>query len=130
MKKLNLKNVKTFSHKNGKIIVFQKSKDIQFKFKRVFVVKSNKNNIRGKHAHKKCIPLLNCPTGSVEIVCERQNKSKKKFLLNNPKKYLIVPPMVWCTQNYKMNNSILMVICNQKFSEKDYIRNYKDFTKK
>ena len=38
--------------------------------------------------------------------------------------------MVWCTQNYKMNNSILMVICNQKFSEKDYIRNYKDFTKK
>ena len=42
MKKLNLKNVKTFSHKNGKIIVFQKSKDIQFKFKRVFVVKSTR----------------------------------------------------------------------------------------
>ena len=118
---------KPILHKNGKIVVFQKSKKINFNFKRVFVVKSDKSQIRGKHAHKKCIQLLNCPNGAVEIYYETKSGTKSKAILSKPEQYLIVPPMTWCIQKYIKSNSILIVICNQSFNEKDYIRNYKKF---
>ena len=127
--KIKILKEKKIIHKNGQLIVFQKSKKIKFDMKRVFIVKSNRNQIRGQHAHKKCTQLLNCPTGTVEIYCEERNGKKNKYLLSKPEQYLIIPPMFWCTQKYKKNNSILLVICNKKFEEKDYIRNYKTFKK-
>ena len=127
--KIKIIKNKKISHKNGQLIVFQKSKKINFIMKRVFIVKSNKNQIRGKHAHKKCTQLLNCPNGAVEIHCENKSGIKKKYILKTPEQYLIVPPLVWCTQIYKKNNTILLAICDKKFQEKDYIRNYKTFKK-
>ena len=127
--RLKILTDKKIAHKNGQLVVFQKSKKIKFNMKRVFIVKSNKNQIRGKHAHKKCTQLLNCPNGIVEIYCENRSGKKNKYILAKPEQYLIVPPLVWCTQIYKKNNSILLVICDKKFQERDYIRNYKIFKK-
>ena len=127
MNKVKILSNKPIIHKNGKIVVFQKSKKINFNFKRVFVVKSNFNQIRGNHAHKKCKQLLNCPYGKVVVFCEDKKKNKFKFVLDKPEKYLMIPPMIWCTQKYKKNNSILLVICDQKFKERDYIRKYQSF---
>ena len=118
---------KKIVHKNGQLIAFQKSKKIKFDMKRVFVVKSNKNQIRGKHAHKKCTQLLNCPNGVIDIFCENRSGKKSKYTLSKPEQYLIIPPLVWCTQIYKQNHSILLVICDKKFQEEDYIRNFENF---
>ena len=35
--------------------------------------------------------------------------------------------MIWATQKYKSNNTILLVLCDQEYSEKDYIRDYEEF---
>ena len=129
MKKLKIFKTKKIVNNNGQITVFEKSNRIGFNFKRVFIVKSNKSKIRGKHAHKKCTQLLNCSVGSVEVQCETKNKIKQSFTLNQPEKYLIIPPMVWAVQIYKKNNTILTVICDKAFNEKDYIRNYNNFLK-
>ena len=129
MKKLKIFKAKKILHNNGQIIVFEKSSKIDFNFKRVFIVKSNKSKIRGKHAHKRCAQLLNCPIGSVEVQCETKNKIKYSFMLNRPEKYLIIPPMVWAVQIYKKDNTILTVICDKVFNEKDYIRDYNNFLK-
>ena len=124
---MKLLKIKKIVERNGKIFVFENSKEIKFKFKRVFLVRSKKYKIRGKHAHKKCIQLLNCASGSIEINCETIQGKKYNFLLDNPDKYLILPKLTWCVQRHKLNNSILMVICSEKFSERDYIRSYKNF---
>jgi dTDP-4-dehydrorhamnose 3,5-epimerase-like enzyme len=129
MKSLKILKTQKITEKSGKIFVFQKSKQINFNFKRVFIVKSNKSQIRGKHAHKKCIQLLNCVSGAVEVSCETAKGNKYKFLLDKPDKFLVIPKMVWCVQKYKKNNTVLAVICSDKFDEKDYIRKYKLFKK-
>ncbi len=126
MKILKTKKIK---HKNGSITIFQKSKEIKFKIERLFIVKANKNQIRGMHAHKKCIQLINCPFGSIEINCEDIFGRKKSFILNNSKSYLVIPTMTWCAQKYLEKNTILLSICNKKFEEKDYIRDYSKFKK-
>ena len=35
--------------------------------------------------------------------------------------------MTWCTQKYLRNNTVLAVLCSEKYSERDYIRSYKNF---
>ncbi len=127
MRNLKIFKTKKIVHKNGSITVYEKSNKIKFNFKRVFLVKSNINNIRGKHAHKKCIQLLNCINGKIKIFCETKNGIKKTFVLDKPEKFLIIPRMTWSIQKYLKKNSILMVICSERFSEKDYLRNYSKF---
>tara|TARA_Y100000590_G_C15520418_1_gene939170 strand:+ start:467 stop:859 length:393 start_codon:yes stop_codon:yes gene_type:complete len=125
--KLKILNQRKIVHKNGQLVVFEKSKKINFKIKRVFVIKSNRLQIRGKHAHKKCTQLLNCPTGSVEIYYENKTGVKSKLILSRPDQFLIIPPLTWCVQKYLKNNSILIGICDQKYKESDYIRSYKNY---
>ena len=52
---------------------------------------------------------------------------KESFLLDKPSVGLIIYPMVWAEQYYLKNNTILTVICDQKFDENDYIRNYQKY---
>ena len=124
---LKILKTKKIDHKNGSIVVFEKSKKIKFDISRLFVVSANRGSVRGMHAHKKCIQLFICLNGSVEIESEDILGKKSKFLLNNSKKYLIIPTMTWCTQRYRKKNTILAVLCSEKYYEKDYIRNYKIF---
>jgi dTDP-4-dehydrorhamnose 3,5-epimerase-like enzyme len=126
MKVLKTKKIK---NKNGSITVFQKNREIKFKIERLFIVKANKNQVRGMHAHKKCIQLINCLSGSIQVNCEDLFGRKKKFILNNSDNYLVVPTFTWCTQKYLEKNTILISICNKKFEEKDYIRDYSKFKK-
>ena len=53
-------------------------------------------------------------------------KGVKKVLLKEFKNILKVPPINWVKVEMK-KNQLLMVICNKKFSEKEYIRDYKKF---
>ena len=129
MEKLKFLNAKKIIHRNGSIVVFEKSNKIKFSFKRVFVVNSDQNQIRGKHAHKKCIQVLSCLNGKIKIYCETKEGRRNYFILDKPEKFLIIPKMTWCVQKYQKKNSILMVICSDKFQEKDYIRNYSSFLK-
>ena len=112
---------------NGDLYVIKDSDLTKFSIKRVFTVVANKNSIRGKHAHKKCIQILNCPIGKIKIECIDKHKKKKFFLLNNPKVGLIVYPMTWCVQKYLLKRSLLVCLCNKKYSENDYIRSFKNF---
>ena len=129
MKKLKIYNAKKIIHRNGSITVFEKSNKLKFNFKRVFIVNSDKNKIRGKHAHKKCIQVLSCLNGKIKIDCETKEGRKYNFILDKSEKFLVIPKMTWCIQKYLKKNSILMVICSEKFQEKDYIRNYFTFAK-
>ena len=129
MRKLKVLKAKKIFHNNGSIIVLEEKAQYKFNFKRIFYVFAGKNKIRGNHAHKKCIQLINCLNGSVEITCEDLKRKKYKFFLNDPKKYLIIQSMIWSTQKYLKKNSIVSVLCSEKFSEKDYIRNYSSYVK-
>lgn len=99
-----------------------------FKSKRIFFLKSNKSCLRGNHAHKVCTQIFLSLRGNIEMTIENKQGIKKSKLkeFNNPIK---VPPLNWVKIQMK-KNQLLMVVCNKKYSEKDYIRDYKIFLKK
>ena len=95
--------------------------------KRVFtVVHALGGSKRGEHAHKKCNQILCCVAGEIELICDNGAQKTRTFLTpDSPAVY--VNNGVWAEQNYLKDNSVLIVFCDQKYDENDYIRNYDDF---
>ena len=103
----------------GKLSVFEFSDNIQIK--RIFNIYGYKNEIRGNHAHKKTIQIFICMKGEIEIYLESINL-KKKVLLNEKSKPLIVYPYTWVIIYFK-KDGILSVLANMKYLKSDYINN-------
>ena len=120
---MKLKNIK---NKTCLISVLENLKKENFVVKRIFFLKPSKNCIRGNHAHKKCTQIFFSLKGNIDIIIK---KNKEKIIrLKEFSNYIKVPPLNWVKIKMK-KNQILMVICNENFSEKEYIRNYENFLK-
>lgn len=100
--------------------------DINFIPKRVFVV----NNvpvgvIRGNHAHYKTKQLLLCINGSVNVFLDNGKEKTKTFL--NIGESILIPEMVWDSQEFLEENSEILVVCSTGYDINDYILDYNEF---
>ena len=126
---IQLIKLKRILEKNGTLtIIEENTKNFPFKISRVFNVHTGSISQRGNHAHKECSQLLICNSGKIEVECTN-GIEVKKHLLDNPNYGLLIHPMVWSTQNYLTENTILTVICSHLYAEDDYIRDYKEYLK-
>jgi dTDP-4-dehydrorhamnose 3,5-epimerase-like enzyme len=116
-----------FEEDNGEISVFEQNFDaIPFLIKRIFNVRSEKNSIRGKHAHRLCSQLLICSNGSIEVICD-DSFDQKVFILDRPNLGLLIPPGIWAEQKYLQHNSSMTVVCDRLYESEDYISDYDKF---
>ena len=111
---------------NGLLVVAEGSVDPIFSIARVFMVRAQINDVRGKHSHKLCSQLLICFTGKIQINCT-DGEVEREFLLNKPNSGLLVPPGIWSEQKYLTENAVLIVLCDRVYEETDYIREYSRF---
>lgn len=122
-------SVEAKSDERGDLFFLEHDQLLPFNFQRVFFITGNKNYLRGNHAHKKCDQFMLCISG--EIIIElSDNVESKKIKLNDPKKGIFVPSMIWSRQLYVTEKSCLVVFCSDKYDEKDYIRDYDEFIQK
>tara|TARA_Y100000816_G_scaffold261024_1_gene217711 strand:+ start:1511 stop:1900 length:390 start_codon:yes stop_codon:yes gene_type:complete len=120
--------LKKFVSTNGTLIPFYLDKIENFTLKRFFILHGKKNCFRGDHAHKKCTQIFIPLSGKIKL--EIVKKNKKIFKLNYKNQYaLLVPPLNWCKISFLEKKSSILVLCNVKFSENEYIRKYKEFLK-
>ena len=115
-----------FAESNGSLLVMEGGDVVPFEIARVFLVKADAGAIRGNHAHYECFQLLQCNNGSVSVKCDDGDKSVD-FSLDEPNQGLLIPPGIWASQTYNDSNSILLVLCDQPFSETDYMRDYDEY---
>jgi|TARA_B110001469_G_C9319760_1_gene171630 dTDP-4-dehydrorhamnose 3,5-epimerase-like enzyme len=115
-----------FVESNGSLLVMEGGDVVPFEIARVFLVKADAGAIRGNHAHYECLQLLQCNNGSVSVRCDDGDKSVD-FSLDEPNQGLLIPPGIWASQTYNDSNSILVVLCDQPFSETDYMRDYDEY---
>jgi len=112
---------------NGSSLKF--FQDFKFETTRVFFVRaSEKGEIRGRHAHKKCKQLIYVLDGEFKISLILRNRSiiyKEKLYLNN--KALLIQPNLWVELEALKSNSIFSCLCDRKYDESDYIRHSRDF---
>ena len=125
MKLVKLIELPYHKENNGDLVVVE-GEIIPFSIKRVFNVRQQKGDIRGKHAHRHCSQLLICSNGAVEVTCY-DTITTEVYTLDKPNFALFIPPGIWADQKYIENNTILTVLCDRPFEEADYLRNYEDF---
>lgn len=93
--------------------------DKLIKTKRVFFINAKTKDIRGNHGHKKCTQVF------VSINCKIQievfnGKKTKKFIMRPLIDILKVEPNNWVKIHFK-KKQLLMVLCDEYFTNKDYI---------
>ena len=125
MKLVKLIELSYLKENNGDLVVVE-GEIIPFSIKRVFNVRQQKGDIRGRHAHRHCSQLLICTNGAVEVKCD-DSRTTEIYVLDKPNFGLFIAPGIWADQKYIENNTILTVLCDRPFEEADYIRNYDDF---
>ena len=107
MKLVKLIELPYHKENNGDLVAVEgESNVIPFSIKRVFNVRAQKGNIRGKHAHRQCSQLLICTNGSIEVKCDDGN-TNELYVLDKPNFGLLIAPGVWAEQRYMENNTIL-----------------------
>lgn len=110
----------------NEIAIAEFSKQLPFRVKRQYLLKSNER-IRsgGQHAHKELWQFFFCTGGSCKLSFEGRG-GKFEFILDGPSQGVIAPPGYW--RDYELvPNSSLSVLASEPYDENDYIRNYDDF---
>jgi dTDP-4-dehydrorhamnose 3,5-epimerase-like enzyme len=127
MKSVKLIKLPFFEESDGDLTVAEgESEYIQFSVARVFNVRAHSGSIRGRHAHRKCTQLLICSNGAIKVYCD-DNNTTLEYLLDKPNYGLLILPGVWSEQRYIEDNTVLTVLCDQKYREDDYIRDLVEF---
>ncbi|OJV16070.1 MAG: hypothetical protein BGO27_04410 [Alphaproteobacteria bacterium 33-17] len=124
---INIKQIEDQDPKNGKIIVLQENENIPFDIKRVYCIFcSNKDTVRGKHAHKNLKQAIICLSGHCKVILDN-GTSKKTYKLDSQDRYLLINECVWREITDFSENCILMVLASEVYNENDYIRDYSKF---
>lgn len=117
--------LKDFTDQRGSLIVIE-DKLIEFSIKRVFYIYGAQENIiRGKHRHKKTKQAMVCLHGSC-IVYNNNGKKEEEFLLDNPRKCLIIEPEDWHSMTNFTKDCVIQVLASENFDPQDYI--YEPYT--
>jgi len=127
MESVKLLEFPIFEEDSGELVVFEENIEvIPFSIKRIFNVRSEKDSVRGKHAHRLCSQILICSNGSIQVTCDDSTK-KEIYILDKPNYGLLVSPGIWAEQKYIKQNTSMTVICDRLYEAEDYISDYADF---
>ena len=106
---------------NPNLIIGELKKKFGFICKRFFFILGDKNEIRGHHAHKKQLQFMVCLTGSCQLEFDNF-KTKKSIKLDNNKVGVKVSSGIWGVQKYLEKNTLLLVLSDAAFNEKETIK--------
>jgi dTDP-4-dehydrorhamnose 3,5-epimerase-like enzyme len=120
-------NFDTKGDDRGNLISLEQNKNIPFDIKRVYYIFDTKSGIRrGFHAHKNLNQVLVCILGSCKILLD-DGKKKVEIKLDSPNKGLVIKSMIWREMFDFSNDCVLLVLADEVYDEKDYIRDYQEF---
>ncbi len=111
---------------NGVLCVYECGRHVPFDIQRVFTISARAGDIRGDHAHKKCVQLLVCVSGKIRVTCD-DGSVVDQYVLDNMGAGLLIPPGIWAKQEYLADGAVLMVLCDRVYEADDYLRDYDDY---
>jgi len=120
---------KVLGDHGGKLVALEKDKGLPFDVKRVYYIwGTQKDVVRGKHAHKKLEQVIVCTSGSCDFILD-DGKQREKVHLDNPAKGLYIKHNIWREFTNFSPDCVLMVLASEYYDEHDYIRDYPTFMK-
>lgn len=111
----------------GSLVAIESCSDIPFEVRRVYYIFNTQSNVsRGFHAHRKLKQLVVCVSGKCRMLLD-DGKKEKEVWLDSPTKGLIIEDMTWREMHDFSPDCVLLVLANEHYEEKDYIRDYGEF---
>lgn len=111
-------NVKEIKEERGNLVVIEKL--LPFEVKRVYFIYGLKKIPRGFHRHKTNRQALICIQGRCRIKNNNGN-FEEDFILDSPKKCIILEPEDWHIMCDFEKDAILLVLASEYFDADDYI---------
>ena len=118
-------NLSSFASENGELRVLASGND-GFHPRRVFTVTANAGDLRGQHAHRRCSQLLVCVRGEIKVGIRDLDEIDYRALRPDGTA-LLVPPMTWGLQEFRRDESIMIVLADCEYDESQYIRDWDEF---
>lgn len=120
-------NLNKINLENGALTVLNSKIDIPFNIKRVYYLYDVPNKTdRGGHGHKNLTQLIVAASGSFEIELN-DGKNSRTLILRQPDEGLFIPPGLWRDLRNFSGGGVCLVLANEVYDEKDYIRDFKQF---
>ncbi|MDR1952218.1 MAG: FdtA/QdtA family cupin domain-containing protein [Elusimicrobiota bacterium] len=121
--------LKSFGDKNGSLVALEAEKNIPFEIKRVYYIFGTKKDfVRGKHSHKNLKQYIICVSGSCDFYLDDGDR-KEKITLDSPLKAIYIEGNIWREFVNFSKDCVIMVLANQYYNEKEYIKDYEEFLK-
>ena len=110
----------------GDLYVGAVGKEIPFEIKRFYILKGvPRGESRGKHAHRKTARAAFCLVGSFDLLADDGKNQETVHI--DAARGAHLSTMVWHTLKNFSDDAVVLVVANEPYDEKDYIRNYEDF---
>lgn len=113
-----LYELKTVFSERGNLTVFEGI--IPGTIQRVFYIYQAGQQARAGHRHHETWNALICVSGSCRVYTDNGHE-ENYFLLDNPRKCLVLHPEDWHTMDEFTHDAILLVVSNQLYDVADYI---------
>ena len=111
----------------GSLVALESAKNIPFEIKRVYYIFNTKSDVvRGLHAHKDLSQVMVCLKGSCRVVLDN-GLIEEEVELNSCDRGLVIEKMVWHEMHDFSADCVLLVLANEHYDERDYIRDYDEF---
>jgi len=111
----------------GNLVALEKGTEFFFDVMRIYYIwGTERNAIRGKHAHRKLKQLIVCLSGSCDFTLD-DGVNRQTFYLASPTQGLYVEDFVWREFTNFSKDCIVMVLASEHYDTTDYIRDYDEF---
>lgn len=122
-----LLNFKIKGDHTGSLVALEQGDAFPFDLKRVYYIWGTERNVvRGRHAHKKLEQVIICVAGSCDFMLDNGVK-KTVVSLNSPSQGLYIKHNVWREFTNFSTDCVVMVLASEHYDEQDYIKNYDEF---
>jgi dTDP-4-dehydrorhamnose 3,5-epimerase-like enzyme len=111
----------------GGLIPFEMGMNVPFEVARAFYIFNTRpGTARGSHANRNSEFLFVVISGSCNVKIDN-GVEQSVITLNRPNQALWLDKKVWKEMYDFSYNAILLVLSNEKYDEKEYIRDYGDY---
>ena len=127
MEKPKLVSLPKILDKRGNLSVIESENNVPFSIKRTYLIYDVPGGeVRGGHAFLEQKEMIVALSGSLDIIVFDGVK-EQKFSLNRSYQGLYIPNGLWRHMENFATNTLVLVISNTNYNEKDYIRNKKSY---
>ncbi|MBU0721461.1 FdtA/QdtA family cupin domain-containing protein [bacterium] len=122
-----VKEFKILGDHRGQLVALEANRQIPFEVKRVFYIYGTQPEIsRGNHSHYKTKQFLVAVHGSCKVTLD-DGVDKEVYDLDRPNLGLFQDALIWGSMHDFSPDCVLMVLANDYYDDKDYIRTYDEF---